>query len=191
MNDADVLVVGGGVAGLFTAHHLRERGARVVVVESGPVGGGQSCSAGNTGFVGTQGSAPLAGPGAFRALLDPAGSLYLRPRLDPALWRWVRAFRRAGTAQQAEESSAILLGLKQHSLALLTALSPDGFRAPGIILAYRDGAAFDRAATAAARSPVPLRVLSPADLARLEPDTQFAVAGALLNEEGAYLQVPR
>ncbi|GAA2720816.1 NAD(P)/FAD-dependent oxidoreductase [Actinocorallia aurantiaca] len=193
MNDLDVLVVGGGAAGLFTAHQLRRRGARVTVVERGPIGGDQSCSAGNTGFAGTQGSAPLAVPGAgsLRRLLDPAGSPHLRPRPDPGLWRWVRDFRRACTEEAASTSSRVLYALKKHSLALLAELDSAHFHAPGIVLAYRSPEGFERAAAAAARSPVPLRVLFPAELAELEPDTEFAVAGALYNEEGAYLEVPR
>jgi glycine/D-amino acid oxidase-like deaminating enzyme len=59
----DVLVVGGGVAGLFCPYFLCQRGARVAVVERGQVGGPQSCSHGNTGFVGMQGATPLAEPG--------------------------------------------------------------------------------------------------------------------------------
>lgn len=54
--DPDVLVIGGGVVGLFCAYHLRRAGASVAVLERGPVGGPQSCSAGNTGFVGTHGA---------------------------------------------------------------------------------------------------------------------------------------
>lgn len=52
----DVLVVGGGVVGLFCAYHLRRAGLGVAVVERGPLGGPQSCSSGNTGFVGTHGA---------------------------------------------------------------------------------------------------------------------------------------
>jgi D-amino-acid dehydrogenase len=54
--DPDVLVIGGGVVGLFCAYHLRHAGCGVAVLERGPVGGPQSCSAGNTGFVGTHGA---------------------------------------------------------------------------------------------------------------------------------------
>jgi choline dehydrogenase-like flavoprotein len=54
--DPDVLVIGGGVVGLFCSYHLRRAGASVAVLERGRVGGPQSCSAGNTGFVGTHGA---------------------------------------------------------------------------------------------------------------------------------------
>ena len=52
----DVVVVGGGVLGLSSAHELARRGLSVVLVESGHVGGRQSGR--NLGFVRQQGRAP-------------------------------------------------------------------------------------------------------------------------------------
>jgi glycine/D-amino acid oxidase-like deaminating enzyme/nitrite reductase/ring-hydroxylating ferredoxin subunit len=40
---ADVVVVGAGIAGLTTAYLLGKEGKRVVVLDDGPVGGGESC----------------------------------------------------------------------------------------------------------------------------------------------------
>jgi sarcosine oxidase len=45
---ADLLVIGGGVMGLFAAHHAAERGARVVVLERGRVGDPMTASYGRT-----------------------------------------------------------------------------------------------------------------------------------------------
>ena len=55
--DADVVVVGAGIVGCATAYFLARRGARVVVVERGPVPGEQSRK--NWGFVRQQGRDPL------------------------------------------------------------------------------------------------------------------------------------
>ena len=43
--DADVLIFGGGCAGLWLLDDLRRRGLRVLLVESGRLGGGQTASA--------------------------------------------------------------------------------------------------------------------------------------------------
>jgi glycine/D-amino acid oxidase-like deaminating enzyme len=58
--DADVVVVGAGIVGCATAYFLARRGARVVVVERGPVPGEQSRK--NWGFVRQQGRDPLEMP---------------------------------------------------------------------------------------------------------------------------------
>ena len=44
----DVLVIGGGVMGLFTAYHASERGARAVVLEQGRIGDPATASYGRT-----------------------------------------------------------------------------------------------------------------------------------------------
>ncbi|HEV7652646.1 MAG TPA: FAD-dependent oxidoreductase [Actinophytocola sp.] len=195
MDDPDVLVIGGGVAGLFCAYFLRQAGGSVTVVERGPVGGPQSCSAGNTGFVGTHGAAPLAAPGMFSTLLRPDGPLYVRPRWDAGLVRWLWHFRRAATSRAA---FPVLLELKRQSYEILRKLCASGgladtFAAPGMIVAYRDQDAFERACRTAqvtAERGVPLRILDPGSVAELEPDVELDICGAVYNEEGAYLRVP-
>ena len=38
----DVCVIGAGIAGLSTAYHLTKAGKKVVVIDDGPIGGGES-----------------------------------------------------------------------------------------------------------------------------------------------------
>ena len=189
----DVLVIGGGVVGLFCAYHLRRTGLAVTVVERGPIGGPQSCSSGNTGFVGTQGSMPLAEPSALaqgmRGLLNPESPLHIRPRWDGELLRWLWHFRRACNEEDAKAGFRILLDLKQRSLEILRELDASTFTQQGIVLAYKTPQAFERACRSVPDG-VPLRVLELAELRKLEPDVEYDISGALFNEEGAYLHVP-
>lgn len=200
--DPDVLVIGGGIVGLFSAYFLRRCGLSVAVLERGEVGGEQSCSSGNTGFVGTQGSVPLAEPGVpalgLRYLLNPESPFYIRPRPDPALAAWLWHFWRACTEQRAQAGFTVLHELKSHSLDILRTLCADGdladtFTTPGIVLACRTRKGFDKAAASVPRMVehgVPLRVLDQAELRTLEPDVEYDVAGALYNAEGAALHTP-
>ncbi|HEY7431391.1 MAG TPA: FAD-dependent oxidoreductase [Streptosporangiaceae bacterium] len=198
----DVLILGGGVVGLFCAYFLRRRGASVTVVERGEIGGPQSCSYGNTGLVGTQGSAPLAEPGVLtqglRWLADPQSPFYIKPRLDPGLVSWLWHFRRFCNDRSAREVFAVLLAMKQRSLEILTGLCATGSLAPtfsgdGIVVACKTPEGFEQACRSLPRAValgLPLRVLEPGELAALEPETEFDISGALLNTEGAALHVP-
>jgi len=86
-----IAVVGGGVIGLSVAYYLAQRGAPVVLYERGTLGRG--CTWGGAGWISPSESAPVVGPQAFREVLRslgrPAAPLYLRPTLDPGLYRWL------------------------------------------------------------------------------------------------------
>ncbi len=198
----DVVVVGGGVAGLFCAYYLRLAGAGVTVIEAGEIGGSQSCSSGNTGFVGTQGANPLAEPGVVRQsvrwLTSAQSPFAIRPRPSADLAQWLWRFSRLCNEDDARRCFGVLVELKRRSLAILRELCASGelaavFTEPGMIVAYRtpDGFAKARASVSAAVARgVPLRVLEPDELRDAVPGVTFDVAGALLNAEGAAVQVP-
>src|SRR6476661_3022631 len=90
----DVVIVGGGVIGLACGVALREAGRPVRVLEASTVGCGSSH--GNCGTITPSHAMPLAAPGtvgrALRWMLTPDAPLYLKPRLDPMLWRWLLRF---------------------------------------------------------------------------------------------------
>src|SRR5690554_1001680 len=92
----DVVVVGGGVIGLCTALSLVEAGRSVRVLEAKTVGSGSSH--GNCGTLTPSHAAPLCAPGtiaqAMRWMLTPDAPLYVAPRVDPGLWRWLLGFAR-------------------------------------------------------------------------------------------------
>jgi D-amino-acid dehydrogenase len=201
-NDPDVLVIGGGIVGLFSAYYLRRGGRSVAVAERGSVGGPLSCSSGNTGFVGTQGAAPLADPDmlalGLRRVLNPDSPVYVKPRWDGELLSWLRHFRRACNDRDAEASSRVLLDMKRRSLEILRELCATGslastFTARGMVLAFKTPQGFAKACRSvqqAVANAVPLRILGPGELRALEPDVEFDISGAVYNAEGAYLHVP-
>lgn len=198
-----VLVVGAGVAGLFCAYYLRLAGADVTVLDRGEIGGEQSCSARNTGFVGTQGAAPLAEPGVLRQgikwLASQQSPLAIRPRPSPALVSWLWQFRKLCNEADARKSFCLLLDLKRRSLDILRELCAAGdlaasFTNPGMIVAFKTEQGFAKACQsipAAVERGVPLRVLDAGELGELLPGVEFDIRGALFNAEGAALEVPR
>ena len=167
--DPDVLVIGGGIVGLFCAYYLCAAGRSVVVVDRATIGGPQACSYGNTGFVGTQGAMPFAGP--FDAV-----------REDHEIGAWLAHFRRAANAAGGFQA---LLELKRRSFEILRTLCATGslasvFSAAGVVLAFKTAQAMERVG----RAGIPMRVLTPRDLLALEPEVDFDVHGALYNADG-------
>lgn len=93
-DDSEILIIGGGAIGLATALALAVDGRKIRVLEARAIGSG--ASHGNCGTITPSHAPPLAAPGmvlqALRWMLTPGAPLYIKPRLDPALWRWLLRF---------------------------------------------------------------------------------------------------
>lgn len=92
----DVAVVGAGIVGLSVAWFLQDRGVDVTVYDADRAGGGASW--GNAGWLTPTLTTPLPEPSVLRyglgALARPSSPVYVPPRLDPALWRFLLGFTR-------------------------------------------------------------------------------------------------
>lgn len=103
----DVLILGGGVIGLSCALALLEAGRGVRVLEAGKTGCGSSH--GNCGTITPSHAPPLAAPGmiaqAMLWMLTPDAPLYVKPRIDPALWTWLLRFAGRCNARDWREAT--------------------------------------------------------------------------------------
>ncbi|MCC8362198.1 FAD-dependent oxidoreductase [Lysobacter sp. A6] len=118
----DVMIAGGGAVGLATALALLEAGRNVRVIEARHVGAGSSH--GNCGTITPSHAAPLAQPGmvqtALRMMLQPDAPLYIKPRVDPVLWRWLLTFAGRCNVRDFEQSARAKGALLNDSRARLT-----------------------------------------------------------------------
>ena len=97
MSQSDrVIIIGGGIIGLLTARELRRRGRDVTVLDAGT--GCDTASSGNAGII-APGHFPIASPRqrsrAMKLLFDPDSPLYIPPRFNVSMLRWLIGFRRA------------------------------------------------------------------------------------------------
>src|SRR5690554_6156653 len=146
----DVVVVGGGVIGLCTALCLVEAGRSVRVLEAKTVGSGSSH--GNCGTLTPSHAAPLAAPGAvlkaLRWMMTPDAPLYVAPRFDPGLWRWLFGFARNCNDRCWRRALAARAALLNDSLAnfggWVARHAPDSeYEEEGHDYVYRTAAGFD------------------------------------------------
>lgn len=119
--DVATLVVGGGVVGLAVALALLQEGRPVHVIDAGQVGGG--ASHGNCGTITPSHAPPLAAPGmigtALKWMLTPDAPLYIPPRFDPALWRWLLGFAARCNTRDWHASASAKYALLADSRARL------------------------------------------------------------------------
>ena len=197
----EVLIIGGGVIGLATALALVEAGRGVRVLEAGNAGSG--ASHGNCGTITPSHAPPLAAPGmvalGLRWMFAPDAPLYLKPRLDPALWRWLLRFAARCNPkdwrQSTKSRSAILndsrtrLGEWVERYALQCEFAEEG-----LDYVFRERSRFDHYAKeceSLREFGIVSEAFDGADYLRQEPALKPGVAGAVRFPHDARLRPDR
>jgi len=146
----DVLILGAGVIGLSCAYFLARAGREVTILDQGTPGCGSSH--GNCGTITPSHAPPLAKPGmvqkALGYMLQAEAPFYIRPRLDPALWRWLWGFARHCNARDFDHGLRAKATILQQSRASMQQLIEREqivceFEARGHLTVFRDLAELD------------------------------------------------
>jgi Glycine/D-amino acid oxidases (deaminating) len=197
----DVLILGGGAIGLATALSLLEAGRGVRVLEAGRVGG--ATSHGNCGTVTPSHAPPLAAPGvpwrALRWMLSPDAPLYLKPRVDPQLWRWLLRFARRcnhrAWMESARGRAAILRDSRARLAQWIERYGLDcQFTASGLDYVFRDRRNFDEYVAECgplAELGIATEVIDGAEYQRRELALREGLVGAIHFPDDAHLRPDR
>ena len=175
-----VCIIGGGVIGLATAYALVRDGFEVSVIEAQPTLGSQTSFA-NGGQLSYRYVAPLADAGvpwqAMGWMLRGDSPLKLRPRMDPAQWRWLASFIGACRGSVNQRNGAHLLRLALLSQATLQQWREEDqlgnfeWRRNGKLVAFRNQANFEKARNNVIHSSFQ-QALSASECVSLEPGLQ-------------------
>jgi D-amino-acid dehydrogenase len=185
----DVVIIGGGVVGLWCAWHLHQAGRQVTIVDKGEFTDG--CSFGNAGMIVPSHFIPMASPGIISKgiewMFKKESPFYIRPRLNLDLAQWLWSFYRSSTNKHVAESVALLRDLHTESRELYRQLhqAPGfsfGFEQKGILMLFKSAAAEHdelEMAEAAHHLGIDAIHLTPDKLKQLEPGIQMDVRGAV------------
>ena len=185
----DVVIIGAGATGLATALALSDAGRQVRVIDAGPLGG--ATSHGNCGTITPSHAPPLAAPGvplqALRWMLSPQAPLYIPPRMDPALWRWLLRFVARCNPQDWQRSAqgraALLNDSRQRLAQWVQRYRLDcEFADKGLDYVFREQRNFQAYAAqcdALLRLGIGTEIIDGADYLRSEPAFNAGVVGAI------------
>lgn len=197
-----VAVVGAGMVGLATAWHLQEHGVEVTVLDREGVAAGASW--GNAGWLTPAIATPLPEPAVLRygvrALVNPGSPVYVPPRADRQLLRFVGGFVRHSTMGRWEKAMRALLPLNDRSLDAFAHLVEHGVEgtvreADPLIACYTDvrhvKVLLDEFRhIASAGGTVDHELVSGDEARRREPAVSGAVEAAVLIRGQRYLDPP-
>ncbi|MEU4772703.1 FAD-dependent oxidoreductase [Micromonospora sp. NPDC023644] len=194
-----VAVVGAGMVGLATAWFLQERGVRVTVLDRTGVAAGASW--GNAGWLTPGITTPLPEPAVLRygvrAVLSPSSPVYVPPRADARLLRFLAGFARHSTAAKWQAAMRALIPVNRRALAAFDALAAGGVAAPtheakSFLAAYRTEAERsvlldELAHIHAAGQGIEFDVLTGAEAREVEPSLSDAVGAAIRLHDQRYV----
>ena len=175
-----ILILGSGVIGTTSAYFLAQAGHDVTVIER-QAGAGMETSFANAGEISPGMAGPWAAPGiplrALKWLFMRHSPLVVRPKLDPAMWRWMAQMLGNCNVERYEINKARMVRLAEYSRDCLVTLRRDtgiayDERSRGTLQVFRDQRQVDVAAHDIAvleRYGVPFSLLDVAGCELVEP----------------------
>lgn len=134
-DEADAVVIGGGIIGCMAGRYLLDAGRTVTILERSAIAAGSS--AGNAGILAFPEIVPIPSPGiAWKApvwMLDPLGPLTIRPTYAARLLPWLRHFWRASSRVNFERGLRVQTELMQLAASEFGEIRKDARLAPFIV----------------------------------------------------------
>ncbi len=198
----DVAVVGAGIVGLSVAWFLQARGATVTVYDAEHAASGASW--GNAGWLTPALTAPLPEPDVLRyglrSVLNPSSPVFVPPRLDPALWRFLGGFARHCTGRRWQRGMTAYAPLNRMAIRAFDDLADAGatprpHRARPFLAGYRttsDASAMLRELRRIERAgqPVHFDYLTGPQVQQAQPSVSTDIGAAVLLHGQRYIHPP-
>ena len=191
MRDKKILIIGGGVTGLFTAFYLIKKGFSVSIIDDGPVPGLHSCSSGNAGLIVPSHFVPIANKGTlkegFLGTLTPGSAFGINGRGNPGLIRWLARFFRNSFSDMIPDKTETLAELHLESRDLFTKIQASeipnlSLELTGLLMISSSEKSFDkerRSAEQSIRLGIPAEIWSPEKFNTLNAGLDANLAGAV------------
>ncbi len=191
MAEKSVLIVGGGVIGLFSALYLNESGHKVTIVDTGEIAGYQACSWGNAGMIVPSHFIPLANKSALRQAIKSKFSSHspigLKISLSRDFLNWMYLFQKSAFSKHISAKQSILAKISLESRSLYSTLQekydiPMSLSLSGIQMICRTSETFEqekKAALKAKKYDIPTQVWTKDEFDSQNPLLKANIKGAV------------
>jgi D-amino-acid dehydrogenase len=196
-NKKQIVIIGAGIIGLFSAYYLADEGFEITIIEKSD--GREGCSTGNAGMVVPSHIIPLAAPGmiekGIRWMFDAQSPFYVKPRIDWDLLRWGIHFYKAANQKRVEKAKIALRDISLFSKAQYVQLSKNehftfGFEEKGLMMLCKTEKMMEEEAHAANEATaigIKGEIFTKAQVHELEPESKPEVIGGVLYPGDAHL----
>lgn len=197
MAKEDVIIVGGGIAGLCSAYYLLKKGVSVTVIDKSDLL--DNCSYGNAGMIVPSHFIPLAAPGIIakgvRWMFDKKSPFYIKPTLNPSVLKWGYQFWKHATARHVSDSAPYIKALNELGKAEYLNLKNEKILefeldTKGILMLYKNKKTEEEEVEMAARAQdlgLDCEVLDKEGVKSLEPYLRLDVIGAVHYRSDAHI----
>lgn len=196
-----IVIIGGGVIGLCTAHYCGQRGHRVTVIDRLPQRR-DGCSFGNAGMIVPSHFIPLAAPGmvalGLKWMWNPESPFYVKPRLSWDLITWGFRFWRSANKSHVRRCAPLLRDLNFASRACYEELAAEGdsfgLVQKGLLMLCKSAHTLDEEAKSAEQARalgIPAEVLDAKQTAALDPGVTMDITGAVYFPKDCHLSPER
>jgi D-amino-acid dehydrogenase len=185
----NVIVIGGGIIGLFTAYYIQKEGHKVTIIDKTDLSKGASNV--NAGFISPSHFIPLASPGVIsqglKMMLDKNSPFYIKPRLEKELIQWLWAFKNSANIKKVNNAIPTFKNLILFSSDLFFDLKLNDnfdfhFENKGMLTLYKTekyALLESKIAQRAISEGLNVQILSSDQVRLIEPEISLDVIGAV------------
>ena len=184
-----VVIIGGGVIGLFSAYYLVKKGCEVTVIDKGDITTGASFI--NAGYLTPSHFISLSSPGminkGLKWMFNSASPFYIKPRLDLDFFKWAWDFKKAASAINVEKAVPIIKEINLKSRDLYEELLTSGdfkfhYEKQGLLMAFASKKGEEeelKMAERAEKEGLEAEIISGETLKKMQPAFSNEVIGAI------------
>lgn len=193
----EVVIIGGGIIGLFCAYYLQQEGHQVSIIDKSDFTQGASFV--NAGYITPSHIIPLAAPGmitkGLKWMFNASSPFYVKPRLEKDFLKWSWLFKKSATTKHVAHSIPIIKDLNLLSRDLYEDLKKVNqfdfhYERKGLLMCYqtdKEGEAEWEMGKRAIQEGLHVQHLTREEVKRIEPNVQFNIKGAVYFDSDAHM----